>query len=90
MSRYISVDDLQSYCDNQRGHSITPNEFQRMDSICIVRCKDCKWSWCLNPNDESPFYVCRHPTICNMRMSHEGNWYCGNGELKDGEQDAVN
>lgn len=52
-----------------------------------VHCKDCKWSWCLNPNDESPFYVCRHPTLCNMRMSHEGNWYCGDGELKDGEQE---
>lgn len=30
MSKYIKVDDLQRYCDNQKYHSITPNEFQRM------------------------------------------------------------
>ena len=30
MSKYIKVDDLQRYCDNQKDHSITPNEFQRM------------------------------------------------------------
>lgn len=30
MSKYIKVDDLQRYCDNQNDHSITPNEFQRM------------------------------------------------------------
>ena len=31
MSKYIKVDDLQSYCDNQKEHSITPNDFQRMN-----------------------------------------------------------
>lgn len=30
MSKYIKVDDLQRYCNNQKDHSITPNEFQRM------------------------------------------------------------
>ena len=30
MSKYIKVDDLQKYCDNQKDHSITPNDFQRM------------------------------------------------------------
>ena len=33
MSRYIKVDDLQRYCDNQKDHSITPNDFQRMNFI---------------------------------------------------------
>ena len=31
MSKYIKVDDLQAYCDNQIDHSITPNVFQRMN-----------------------------------------------------------
>jgi len=31
VSKYIKVDDLQRYCDNQKNHSITPNEFQRMN-----------------------------------------------------------
>ena len=42
--KYISVDDLQAYCDNQKDHSITPNEFQRMNYIEIIRCKDCAHS----------------------------------------------
>lgn len=35
MSKYIKLDDLQAFCDNQKGHSITPNDFQRMDFIEI-------------------------------------------------------
>ena len=35
MSKYVKVDDLQAYCDNQKGHSITPNVFQRMEFIEI-------------------------------------------------------
>ena len=31
MSKYIKVDDLQRFCDNQKDHSITPNDFQRMN-----------------------------------------------------------
>lgn len=33
MSKYIKVDDLQRYCDNQKDHTITPNDFQRMNFI---------------------------------------------------------
>ena len=33
MSKYIKVDDLQKYCDNQKDHAITPNDFQRMNFI---------------------------------------------------------
>lgn len=35
MSKYIKVDDLQEYCNNMKDHSITPNEFQRMNHIEI-------------------------------------------------------
>ena len=33
--KYVNVDDLQAYCDNQIDHSITPNDFQRMNHIEI-------------------------------------------------------
>ena len=33
--KYVSVDDLHAYCDNQKDHSITPNDFQRMNHIDI-------------------------------------------------------
>lgn len=41
--KYVKVDDLQAYCDHQIDHSIMPNDFQRMNHIEIVRCKDCKF-----------------------------------------------
>ena len=33
--KYISVDLLQEFCDNQKDHSISPNDFQRMSQIDI-------------------------------------------------------
>ena len=33
MSKYIKVNDLQKYCDNQKDHAITTNDFQRMNFI---------------------------------------------------------
>ena len=30
MAKYIKVKDLQDFCDNQKDHTITPNDFQRM------------------------------------------------------------
>ena len=30
---YISVDDLQAFCDNSKYHAVTPNDFQRMNQI---------------------------------------------------------
>ena len=35
MSKYVKVDDLQAFCDNQIDHTITPNVFQRMNHIEI-------------------------------------------------------
>ena len=42
MSKYISVEELQKFCNNQKDHSITPNDFQRMNHLEIVCCKDCQ------------------------------------------------
>ena len=75
--KYISVDDLQAYCDNQIGHSITPNEFQRMNHIEIVRCKDC-WK-------RDTYQCCVH--VGGMPYSHDTDdeWFCADGERKDGD-----
>ena len=35
MSKYIKVEDLQAFCDNQKDHCITPNDFQRFNHIEI-------------------------------------------------------
>lgn len=80
MSRYISIDDLQSYCDNKRDHSITPNEFQRMDSICIVRCKDCKYG-----SQHNGGIMCMKNYCDGGDEIHIAEWFCADGEAKDGE-----
>ena len=41
--KYVTVDDLQAYCDNQTDHSITPNDFQRMNYLDIIRCRECHY-----------------------------------------------
>ena len=28
--KFVKLDDLQTFCDNQKDHAITPNDFQRM------------------------------------------------------------
>ena len=68
--KYISVDDLQAYCDNQKDHSITPNEFQRMNYIEIIRCKDCK-----------------KEALCRRHWDKDDDWFCADGERKDGDGD---
>lgn len=48
----------------------------------IVRCKDCKHGWNINPSEEEKFYVCQNPKMVNMRYSHQGNWFCADGERR--------
>ena len=38
---YISVDSLLAYCENSTTHSITPNDFMRMNRFHVSRCRDC-------------------------------------------------
>ena len=52
----------------------------------VVRCKDCKYGWNINPSEEEKFYVCQNPTMVNMRYSHQGNWFCADGEKEESEE----
>ena len=84
--KYISVDDLQAYCDNQIGHSITPNEFQRMNHIEIVRCKDCKHKPIKGDlRIEFPDYKCPCQNSDDDWYSYmpDDDWFCADGEQKD-------
>ena len=60
--KYVKVDDLQAYCDNQIDHSITPNDFQRMNHLEIIRCRECKHydiDFCkLRRHESSPDFSC--------------------------------
>ena len=60
MSKYIKVDDLQSYCDNQKDHTITPNDFQRMNQIEI--------GWHTGTPTEEGWYLIKYVCI------HEGRY----------------
>ena len=88
MSKYIKVDDLQAFCDNQIDHSITPNCFQRMNHLEIVKCKDCKW-W--DQKDGSKYgycHACKHGySSPNWEIGiyrvYDGDWFCADGELKE-------
>ncbi len=48
--KYIKVEDLQKYCDNQTDHTISPNEFQRMNHY--------KFGWQTGIPTEKGRYVC--------------------------------
>lgn len=62
---------------------VIPDAFARFESDFspegeIIRCKNCKW------HSEKGF--CKHPNggAGNIRPV---NWFCADGECKDGEQD---
>ena len=69
--KYVKVDDLQAYCDNQIDHSITPNDFQRMNHLEVVRCKECRF-W-KNQGTSVAWLPC-------MEVQTGGNWFCASGK----------
>lgn len=73
--KYISIDTLQAYCDNQKDHNITPNDFQRMEHIEIVLCKDCK-----------RYIEQYHECDALNRGCIKSDFFCGYGERKDGDE----
>ena len=47
----------------------------------IVRCKDCKFGLCINPNCdyENRFIECMKYPIANLRITHKPDWFCADG-----------
>ena len=68
MSKYIKVDDLQRYCDNQKDHTITPNEFQRMTQY--------DFGWHTGTPTEEGWYLLQYPK-CKEQPYELAQW---NGE----------
>ena len=56
MSKYIKVEDLQAFCDNQKDHCITPNDFQRFNHIEI---KEPHENWHTGTPTEEGWYLCQ-------------------------------
>ena len=73
--KYVKVDDLQAYCDNQIDHSITPNDFQRMNHREVVRCKDCVYG--KMSIDDRPY---RLPCRQNDQLP---DWFCADGKVRE-------
>ena len=40
---YIGIETLLNYCQNSKDHSITPNDFMRMNRVQIEEPKQGKW-----------------------------------------------
>ena len=76
MSKYIKIDDLQAFCDNQTDHSITPNDFQRMNYIEIVRCKNCEYR--KQQEGQEPWLSCM-----KFKMTTTPYWFCADGVNKN-------
>lgn len=70
--KYISVDALQAFCDNQKDHSITSNDFQRMNYIEVVHCPDCLYQ----------------KNCISTENGIEQDGFCKWGKRKDGDGDG--
>ena len=42
---YIGIETLLNYCQNSKDHSITPNDFMRMNRVRIEEPKQGEWIW---------------------------------------------
>lgn len=49
------------------------------DLVPVVRCKDCK---------HRNGYECNHIMLGNTKCGVTDDWFCADGERKDGEQDG--
>ena len=61
---------------------LNEREWQFIAKQELVRCKDCEYAWNINPNEEEKFYACMNPTMVNMHWSHQGDWFCADGERR--------
>lgn len=83
MSRLIDADKLekQEYCGNERCFDYVDAEdidnAPTVDAVPVVRCKDCKHSW-----EDIGGLTCSHGVCVDCVVL--GDFYCANGERKDG------
>ena len=78
---YISVDDLQAFCDNSKDHAITPNDFQRMNQIEVVLCKNCE-NWIPGYITDQDDFI---PPKCGkykQMVGHSNDDFCSLAERK--------
>ena len=54
----------------------------------VVRCKDCKYGVKAKNGLKQDVIECNNSDLSMMGDCHFPNWYCADGEPKDGEQDG--
>ena len=72
--KYVSVNELQIIADNSIDHTVTPNDFQRLSHVDIVKCKYCRYC-ATYPSEETVHCRAGH----NIR-DQEG--FCSDGREK--------
>ena len=57
---------------------------QQEEQEALVRCKDCKYGYCLNPNcdTDNRYYQCLATYCGGMRISHKSDWFCADGKRR--------
>lgn len=48
----------------------------------LIRCKDCKYAFCINPGEKEKIYECMKYPIANLRITHKPDWFCADGERR--------
>ncbi len=62
-------------------YAIEP-KFKKLDMVEVVRCKDCKYGYCINPScdEKEKIYECMKYPIANLRITHKPDWFCADGK----------
>lgn len=81
MSKYIKVRDLQSFCDNQKDHAITPNDFQRMTQYDL--------GWHTGTPTKNGLYVVVIKVTDTLYYHRLSDWYKGFGFVVEHEGSKV-
>lgn len=75
MCSTVDRDMIDSFCED------VISLLKKQDAV--VRCKDCKYEFCINPNEKEKIYECMKYPIANLRITHKPEWFCADGERKE-------
>ena len=83
---YIGIETLLNFCENSKDHAVTPNDFMRMERVCItepqiIHCNRCEYYQ--GVHNVQGFAPCNYWEIGAVLW----NGYCSNAEpyREDGE-----
>ena len=86
--RFSLSDGFQFYIDALKDVELNVMALPTVDAVPVVRCKDCKHRPTGTNRDDLEFPDDKCPCECEdywYSWKPLDNWFCGNGELKDGD-----